>query len=148
MKTHEPGGQDLSDFNDTNLRTHRSFSGKPGMIRPIMASIALRIRNLRHGEASLRLRKRRSDWTVTPFEPSINLMPNVVDNPRPAAMIIRPDAIHAPFGERRATDAEILSGFYSSKPIVSIGCHHVLPSNRVSENARDGECDLPRGELK
>ena len=74
----------------------------------------------RHDEASLELRRWRLDLTIALGEPSIDLVRKIVDDPRPAAMVRRPDAVHAPLGERRATDAKLFSGVYGSEPIVSI----------------------------
>jgi hypothetical protein len=60
------------------------------------------------------------DLAIALGEPSIDLVLNVVDDPRPATMVLGPEAVHAPFGERRATDAKLLSGYYGSEPIVNI----------------------------
>ena len=90
------------------------------MARPVPVSITLRIGIHCHSEASPRLRLRSSAAAVALGEPQIDLVLKVVDYPRPAAMIRRPDAVHAPLGKRRATDAKLLSGFYGSEPIVSI----------------------------
>jgi hypothetical protein len=88
--------------------------------QPVAVSITRSIGNLRHDETSLGLRRWHFDLAIALGEPSINLVLKVVDEPRPAAMIRRPDAVHAPLGKRRATDAKLLSGFYGSEPIVSI----------------------------
>jgi hypothetical protein len=90
------------------------------MIQPVTASITWSIGNLRHGEASLGLRCWRLDSAIALGEPSIDLVLKVVDDARPAAMVRRPDAVHAPFCERRATDAKLFSGVYGSESIVSI----------------------------
>ena len=90
------------------------------MTQPVAVSITRSIGNLRHDETSLGLRRWHFDLAIALGEPSINLVLKVVDEPRPAAMIRRPDAVHAPLGKRRATDAKLLSGFYGSEPIVSI----------------------------
>jgi hypothetical protein len=90
------------------------------MIQPVTVSITRSIGNLRHVEASLRLRRWRLDLAIALDEPSVDLMRKVVDDPRPATMVRRPDAVHAPFGERRATDAKLFSGVYGSESIVSI----------------------------
>jgi hypothetical protein len=90
------------------------------LTQPVAVSITRSIENLRHDETSLGLRRWHFDLAIALGEPSINLVLKVVDEPRPAAMIRRPDAVHAPLGKRRATDAKLLSGFYGSEPIVSI----------------------------
>ena len=90
------------------------------MTQPVAVSITRSIGNLRHVEASLRLRRWRLDLAIALGEPSIDLLLKVVDDARPAAMVRRPDAVHAPLGERRATDAKLFSGVYGSEPIVSI----------------------------
>ena len=53
-------------------------------------------------------------------EPSIDLVLKVVDDARPAAMVRRPDAVHAPLGERRATDAKLFSGVYGSARVFEV----------------------------
>jgi hypothetical protein len=90
------------------------------MIQPVTVSITRSIGNFRHDEASLGLRRWRLDLAIALGEPSIDLVLKVVDDARPAAMVRRPDAVHAPLGERRATDAKLFSGVYGSEPIVSI----------------------------
>jgi hypothetical protein len=60
------------------------------------------------------------DLAVAFGEPQIDLALEVVDDPWPAAMVWRPNAVHAPLGKRRATDAKLFSGVYGSEPIVSI----------------------------
>jgi hypothetical protein len=90
------------------------------MIQPVTVSITWSIGNLRHDEASLGLRRWRLDLAIALGEPSINLVLKVVDDARPAAVVGGPNAVHAPLGERRATDAKLFSGVYGSEPIVSI----------------------------
>ena len=90
------------------------------MSRPITFSITPRIGNLRHDEASLGLRRWRFDLAIALGEPNINLVLKVVDDARPAAVVGRPSVVHAPLGERRATDAKLSSGVDGSESNVSI----------------------------
>jgi hypothetical protein len=90
------------------------------MIQPVAVSITRSIGNLRHDETSLGLRRWHFDLAIALGEPSIDLVLKVVDDARPAAMVRRPDAVHAPLGERRATDAKLFSGVYGSEPIAGI----------------------------
>src|SRR5262245_1361411 len=60
-------------------------------------------------------------------EPSIDLVPVVIDDTRTAAMIKRPRAIHAPLGECRTADAEISGGFYGPEPVAIIRGHRCSP---------------------
>ena len=82
------------------MRAYRCRMATLCMIQAVTVSIRWSIGNLRHDEASLGLRRWRLDLAITLGEPSIDLVLKVVDDPRPAAMVRRPDAIHAPFCER------------------------------------------------
>jgi hypothetical protein len=70
------------------------------MIQPVAVSITMSSVNFRHSAASPRLRVRRFDAAVALGEPRVDLVLNVVDDPRPAPMIRGPEAVHAPFCER------------------------------------------------
>ena len=90
LDTHEPSCQEFANLREAYLG-----------LRLIDPRMTMALSNgFCHGEASA-VRCRRKARTVALCLPGIDLFSEVIDNPRPAAVIRRPLFAHTPFGERR-----------------------------------------------
>src|SRR5947209_11082221 len=98
--------------------------------------------------ASPRLRFGRSGSAVALDEPSVDLVFEVVDDARAAAMIKRPLAFHAPFGKGGTTEAEVASGNYGPDFLTVFGGHRRSSWQMRFHACQDSDGDRTNRQVK